>query len=65
MRFSPAFHAILAAINIYLVIDNYQRAQMIDAVMHALFAFNFFVMFMLTNSRLFNENGRSHDDPDR
>lgn len=49
MRFSPIVHAILAAINVFLVIDNYERDQLTDAGMHALFALNFFVMFLVTN----------------
>jgi hypothetical protein len=46
--FAPIFHAIMAAVNIFLVIFNYRTEDYLDAVVHILFVINFFIMFLIT-----------------
>jgi len=46
--FAPIFHAILAAVNVFLVIFNYRTEDYLDAGVHVLFVINFFIMFLIT-----------------
>jgi hypothetical protein len=46
--FTPIFHAILAAVNVFLVIFNYRTEDYLDAGVHVLFVINFFIMFLIT-----------------
>jgi hypothetical protein len=54
MRFSPVFHAIMAATNVFLVINSYKLDHMLDVAMHSIFTVNFVVMFLLTNNEAKN-----------
>lgn len=46
--FAPILHAILAALNVFLVIFNYRTEDYLDAGVHVLFVINFFIMFLIT-----------------
>jgi len=46
--FAPIFHAILAALNVFLVIFNYRTEDYLDAGVHVLFVINFLIMFLIT-----------------
>jgi len=46
--FAPIFYAILAALNVFLVIFNYRTEDYLDAGVHVLFVINFFIMFLMT-----------------
>jgi hypothetical protein len=46
--FTPIFHAILAAVNVFLVIFNYRTEDYLDAGVHVLFVINFLIMFLIT-----------------
>jgi hypothetical protein len=46
---TPIFHAVFAAINIWLLIVNYRAGNLWDAAMHTLFATNFIIMFIFNN----------------
>ena len=59
MRFPPLFHAVMAALNVFLVIRNYRLDHTLDAIMHCVFAVNFFIMFLITNSEASNAKDRS------
>lgn len=54
MRFSPVFHAVMAATNIFLAINSYKLGIILDVVMHSIFTVNFIIMFLLTNSEVKN-----------
>ncbi len=54
MRFSPVFHTIMAAANIFLAINSYKSGVILDVVMHSIFTVNFIIMFFLTNSEVRN-----------
>jgi len=56
---APIFHAVLAAINVYLVIFNYKRDSLVDAGVHVLFAINFLIMFLYTSEEY--ASGRKTD----
>jgi hypothetical protein len=56
---TPIFHAILTAVNVYLVIFNYKRDVIIDAGVHLLFVINFFIMFLITSGEY--ASGRKTD----
>jgi len=59
---APIFHAVLAAINVYLVIFNYKRDSLVDAGVHVLFAINFLIMFLITSEEY--ASGRKIDKLD-
>lgn len=46
---TPIFHAVLTAINVYLVIFNYKQDFYLDAIVHTLFTVNFLIMFLITS----------------
>jgi|688.fasta_scaffold465830_3 hypothetical protein len=54
MRFSPVFHAVMAATNVFLAINSYKLGHLLDVAMHSIFTVNFFVMFLLTNNEAKN-----------